>query len=189
MHCSKRCKPTVNMRKNNHMLPGFMILPLRALHSQGISTASQDPPGTSSPRKSFALPGHFHHFTYKISYPQPKGSPAAKQPVWAQAHTTRSWELLFPTSNKTNLPPLLLGAHNSANTHGNNFRVTLVWSHHLLQIQRSVTSCSCAETYAPCQKVEIYLFLVHSCARIIDPRSGCNLWKLYFSVALGKESE
>ena len=96
------------MRKNNCMLLGFMILPLRALHLQGISTALQDPPGTSSPQECLVLPGHFHHFAYKISHPQPKGSPSDKQPVWAQAHATRCWEPLFPTSNKMNLPPCCL---------------------------------------------------------------------------------
>lgn len=159
MHCSKQ-NSTVNMRENNCTLPGFMTLPLRALHLQGISPALQGPPGTNSPWKIVDLPACFHHFSYGIAHPEPKGSPSDKEPLWAQVHITHSWEPLFPTSTTMNLPLVSQGLWWSKPPR-HQLQSNLVWVHDLQQIQRSVTSCSCTETYTPmCQKAEIYLFLV-----------------------------
>lgn len=148
------------LRENNCTVPGFMTLPLRALHFQGISPALQDPLGTSSPWEIFDLPAYFHLYSNGIAYPEPRGSPSDKQPLWAQVHTTHSWEILLPTSTTMNLSPVSGGLWLSKSP-CHQLQSNLVWAHNLQQTQRSVTSCSCTETYTPiCQKVEIYLLLV-----------------------------
>lgn len=152
MHCSKQ-NSTVNMRKNNCTLTGFMTLPLRAVHLQGISPALQDPLGTNSPREIFDPPACFHPFSNGTTPPEPKGSPSDKQPPCSQLRT-QGW------STTVNLP-LVSGGLWLSKPPCHHLQSNLVWAHNLQQTQRSVTSCSCTETYTPmCRKVEIYLFLV-----------------------------
>lgn len=151
MHCSKQ-NSTVNMRKNNCTLPAFMTLPLRAVHLQGISPALQDPLGTNSPWERFdPLPVSIF-FQWNC---QPR---AQGQPFWQTASVLTAEN---PGLRHHNEPPHCFGGLWLSKPPCHQLQSNLAWAHNLQQTQRSVTSCSCTETYTPmCQKVEIYLFLV-----------------------------
>lgn len=145
-------------------------------------TWDQQPKGklcSSRPLPSFYL----QHFLPSTQ------APLTNSHMGSITHCTKPRALI--SHRQQNQPPTSLLFLIKSNTSGSSLEVTLEQAHHLLPpIQRPDTSCSGRGTYTPmCWKTDIYLFFVCSCAWIIDPRSGCNLWKPYFSTALSKESE